>query len=223
MKKIILLLLIAVTVQTVKAQLSNDPIYHQKSLQFNVGTQGAGAEFGYGILSPLALRLGINLIPVTANNVFQVPGFATTNRVNVQFSNVHLLADLTPFSGARGIRVVAGGAYFMQANGGMEVTAAQNFTYGAITVNPDQIGKLNMNVSWKGVAPYMGLALAKMFPRNTFNVNLDLGTYYMPAPSAQIIGTALLEGNSSQALQLEKNIKGYRWLPVVQLNFNFKL
>ncbi len=77
--------------------------------------------------------------------------------------------------------------------------------------------------SWQGVAPYLGLGFFRTFPRLFFNVNLDLGTYYLSAPTTTIVAIGALQPNEANNDQLQQNISNYRWLPVLQLNINFKL
>jgi hypothetical protein len=119
--------------------------------------------------------------------------------------------------------VVGGLAYFFKASGGLIIYPSDRYTYGDLVLNQDQIGYVDLDVDWKGVAPYVGLGFAGIFPRKAFNVNFDLGTYYLNRPEANIVGTGILSGNSSQSGQLQSNIKDYRWLPVLQVNFNLKL
>ncbi|WP_221284822.1 hypothetical protein [Mucilaginibacter sp. SP1R1] len=227
MKKLFLVFFLALFVLTKRSNAQGEPftgpILNQKSLHFNAGTQGLGAEFSYGVLSRAALRLGVNFIPVAANNPFEISGFNSTSKLTASFSNIHLLADFTPFENASGFRLVGGAAYFMNANGNLQVQPTDKYTYGDIVLSPNDVGKLNMNVNWKGVAPYLGIGLLKAFPNHAFNVNLDLGSYYLRQPAARISGTGILESNSSQTGQFQQNIKGYRFLPVVQVNFNFKI
>lgn len=204
-------------------QFVSGSVLNQKSVRFNVGTQGIGAEFGYGVLPKLALRFGADFIPVSANNVFAISDFNSTSKLSAKFSNIHLLADYIPFESALGFRLVGGAAYFVKARGHLEVKPTDEYKYGDIILNPDEVGKLDMNVTWKGVAPYLGIGLLKAFPNRAFNVNLDVGTYYLRHPDATVAGTGILEGNSSQSAQLQSNVKNYRFLPVVQVNFNFKL
>ena len=150
-------------------------------------------------------------------------GINSNTTVTANFSNIHLLADVTPFKGFPFLRIVGGAAYFMQAKGGFEMEPTNSYKYGDLVLTPDQVGQVNMDASWKGIAPYFGLGLVKVFPRRAFNVNLDLGSYYLTSPTTSIIGTGLLDGNSSQNPQFQKNMSTYRYLPVVQLNFNFKI
>jgi hypothetical protein len=223
MKKLFILpLLLVVLCKNANAQISYGEEL-PKSVRINMGTQGIGAEFAFGVLPAVSLRAGADFIPVSANNVFSVSGFNSDSRASASFSNVHLLADFVPFKGAPGFRLVGGAGYFVNAKGKITIQPKDNYTYGDITLNKDQVGNLNMDVNWKGVAPYLGFGLLKAFPNRAFNVNLDLGSYFLKRPDAAITATGLLAGNESQSAQLQRNLSGYRFLPVVQLNFNFKI
>ncbi len=200
-----------------------DTLQHQQSVQVNAGSQGFGAAYNYGVIPQLALRLGFDIVPYSQNNVLHFSDFNSTSDLKAKFTNIHLLADYTPFTSSSWFRLVGGFAYFVKAKGTLDVKPADNYKYGDLQLTPDQVGKVTFSADWQGVAPYLGVGFIKMFPSNRFNVNLDLGTYYLNKPDAQIVGTGALSGNSSQTSQFEENIKGYRWLPVVQINFNYKL
>jgi hypothetical protein len=225
MKKLILISLLLPLSHWASAQSSptDDGPAHNQSISVTTGTQGFGAEYRYGLFSTLNLRGGFSLLPVNANNVFTVNGLNSNNTLSAKFTNVHLLADFTPFSGFQFLRIVAGGAYFLKANGHVSVQPTDSYSYGDIALTQSQVGTLDMDVNWKNIAPYLGLGLVHAFPQRKFNINLDLGTYYLSSPTAQITGTGILVGNSSQSGQLQQNVSGYHWLPTLQLNFNFKL
>ena len=230
----LLLLLLAISSFCVKAGTVTDTVkkasvkrqdifVHHLSFQLEAGTQGPGGDFRYGINKHLSARIGGSFIPFTGNNLVELPGFQSTNSIRVNFYNIHLLADYVPFTGFRSLRLVAGGAYLYKADGGFTVIPTGSYTYNGITVTGTDIGTLNMDVTWKGFAPYAGLGLFRSFPHHAFNVNLDLGTYYLTAPQTHIVGTGLLADNYKLEPQFNQNLKDYRWLPVVQLNFNFRI
>jgi len=241
MKKYLLLLIIAFpqivmadnpsdTTHRAKAQnrqiqspLIADGPLHPLSFQVEAGTQGMGADIRYGLTDRFSLRIGANYIPVNYNSNFSISGFQTDYTASANFLNFHLLGDVVPFEGARGLRLVFGGAYLYKANTGVVLSPTGNYSIGNYNVSGNDIGILNMDVSWKGVAPYLGLGLFKSSPNRVFNFNLDLGTYYLTAPSTHIVGTNLLVDNNQLEPQFDNNLKNYRWLPVLQLNFNFKL
>lgn len=203
--------------------VSSNNQLHQKSVQVNIGTQGAGLELNYEIMPRTSLRLGADFVPLTANNVFKVSGFNSTSKVDANFYNAHLFADVIPFMRFSNFRLVGGFGYFLRADGNVRINPADNYTYGDIELTREQVGYIDLDIEWKGLAPYFGFALGNLYPGKRFNVGFDLGTYYLSRPDARITGTGILEGNSTQESQLESNIKNYRWLPVLQLNFNFKI
>lgn len=198
-------------------------VHHQQSIQLTAGTQGVGAEFNYGLTGNLALRTGLSFAPLTMNNAFPISGLSADSKLSANFTNLHLLADFTPIKNFRFLRLVAGSAYFMQAKGSFYLQPNKNYNYGDIVLTPDQVGSVNLDADWRGIAPYAGLGLVNIFPRHGFSVNLDLGSYYLTRPRTTITGTGVLDDNSSQNAQFERNVSAYRFLPVLQLNFNFKL
>jgi len=200
-----------------------DSYLDQQTIQLNIGTQGIGLEYNFGVLENLAIRAGANAVPLKANDVFKISNFNSTSHVSADFYNVHALADFKPFKNISWFRLVGGAAYFFKAKGNARVMPSDGYTYGDLVLTGEQIGYVDLKIDWKGVAPYLGIGLARAFPTGKFNVNVDLGTYYLNSPKATIIGTGLLEGNSSQTDQFQANIKDYRWLPILQLNFNLKL
>ncbi len=193
------------------------------SLQLEAGTQGVGGDLRFGLSQRLSARLGANFAPINTSNNLSFSGFTTDYTADVKFSNVHLLLDLVPFKRIRGFRLVTGAAYLYQASGAVTLSPTGNYTFGNYKVTGADIGTLNMQVDWKGVAPYFGLGLFRGFPSHFFNFNLDLGTYYLTSPKTHIVGTNLLADNNSLEPQFNENLKDYRWMPVLQLNFNFRI
>lgn len=227
MRKLLLLILICVcsfanAQQTIKPKAPDASFHKSFSFQVEGGTQGFGGDLRYSFLPKLSARLGANFLPLNANNVFSVSGFDANNSLTARFSNVHLLADYTPFK-AQWFRIVGGAAYLTKANGNVNIVPNSNYNFGNTTLTADQLGQLNVDVTWKGVAPYLGVGFFKAVPSRLFNINLDLGTYYLSSPNAIVTGTKLLVDNSSQQGQINENLKNYRFLPVVQLNFNFRI
>ena len=203
------------------AAMSNS-VARPVSVQILVGSQGVGADLKYGILPKLSGRAGFGIIPVNVNGVFGFSSFSTYNQLSAHFSNVHLLADYSPFNWSK-FRIVGGAAYLVKGNASVVITPNGSYQFGNTSVNSSQIGVLQASVDWKGVAPYLGVALFRAFPNKFFNTNIDLGAYYLSSPGTSLTGTKMLSDNSSQEPQFNQNMQGYRWMPVVQLNFNFRI
>lgn len=194
----------------------------KKAITVFAGTQGIGADFRYGFLPRLSARIGGSVTPVNLPNAFRVNDFNSNIDLNVNFTNVHLIADFQPFPGS-GLRLAFGAGYFLKAKTVADITPDGDNHFGDINYTPDELGTLQMTADWQGIAPYLGIGFFRTFPSTIFNINVDLGTYYLTAPQTTIVGTKALAPNEANNAQLQKNISTYRWLPVLQLNFNFRL
>jgi len=188
-----------------------------------VGTQSFGGDVKIGISKMLAVRAGAAFLPQqTGKNLISITDFKSDNTMLLESTNAHLFVDFKPFK-SNDFRLVGGLAYFTTATASFEVQPTDNFMFGDIVYTPDDIGKLKAALSWQGVAPYVGISLFRGFPKKVFNITLDLGTYYLKAPEAHFTGTGSLANNSQNDKQLAENVSEYRWLPLLQLSFNFKL
>ncbi|MES2453981.1 MAG: hypothetical protein V4594_00495 [Bacteroidota bacterium] len=192
------------------------------SLQILAGSQGIGADFKYGFNSKISGRVGFSIIPIDVDKAFTFSGFDVQGLLSSKFSNVHLMADYSPFNN-RNFRIVGGASYLIEGSANAMILPSNGYSFGNQAVTKDQIGTLNAEVSWDGIAPYLGLGFFKSFPNKLFNINLDLGTYYVSSPNTSFTGSKMLSDNEENAKRFNENMKGYRWLPVVQLNFNFRL
>ena len=227
-KSLLLIAALALTVaayaqQTAGFEADTSAKLHPISLQFHAGTQGVGADVRYGITPKVALRLGGSTsTSIKMDDAVKFSGFDAKNTLKAEMSNFHLMADYAPFK-TNAFQLVAGAAYLFKAGGGMEFFPNGTYNYGDLTFTGAEVGQLNIDVSWKGIAPYLGLGLFKSFPKRLFNINVDLGTYFLKAPESTVVGTKLLSENYTLEPQLDKNMESYRFLPVIQFNFNFRI
>ena len=219
---ILLLLALYTWSQQVSDQKSSGLFPGPLSVQVLVGSQGIGADAKYGFLPYLSGRFGFGIIPVNVNSVFGFSSFSTDNSLSAKFSNLHLLADYSPFGGSS-FRVVGGAGYFFRGDANVLIAPTGSYQMGNTTVTKDQLGDIDASADWNGFAPYLGIGLFRSFPGSLFNMNLDLGAYYLASPQTSLTGTKMLAGNSSQEPQFNQNMQSYRWMPVLQLNFNFRI
>jgi hypothetical protein len=190
------------------------------SVQLHGGTQGFGLAARYNFLPNVAVRLGGSYGSVQINDGFTFSNLSTDNKIKATFSNIHLYGE---YSALNWLRIVAGAAYLFKADGNVVMTPNEAVTQNGITLEPEEIGILTTEITYKKFAPYLGLGFGKGLPEKRFNVNFDLGFYFLSAPTVTMMGTEYLEGNEQNGPILTENMKNYRFLPVLQLNLNFKL
>lgn len=196
-------------------------IHAQTSVQILLGTQGFGLDINKSVSEKFSTRLGISSIPFSIDNiVVNFHNVNTNDNIKANFSNIHFMLNYTPFF-KDNFRVVGGVAYIIKANGKANIVPTDSYSYGNIQLTKEELGTAVMNVSWSGLVPYLGVGLLNGFPTRYFNVSVDLGTYYLGSPKANMYGTGLLSGSYIYTEQLQKNVKGYKWMPLLQVNFNF--
>lgn len=220
MYKLVAILLIFLGIT---ANLSAQEQKNSKQIQLHMGSQGFGLDLKYGISPKFAARLGASSsLGVGLNNVIQLEGLNADNSLKANFSNIHALADFTPFP-KRNFRISTGLSYLFQANGNLLFVPTGTYYFDGMELTGEEVGNLAIDISWKGVAPYLGVGLFKASPTNVFNINVDIGSYYLNAPKSKITGTKLLADNYQLEPQLDKNMSSYRFLPVLQVNFNMNI
>ncbi len=190
------------------------------SIQLLAGSQGFGLSARYQFVPMLALRLGGAIGSVKINEGIRFDNLTTDNTLKAEAANMHLWAEFCPVSW---LRINAGAGYFFKARATAVTTPNEPVTQDGITLEPEELGVLTTKVSYKEFAPYIGLGFGNGLPKHRFNVNLDLGTYYLSSPHVTMTGTEYLEDNSHNGAVLERNMSDYRFLPVIQLNLSFKL
>ena len=196
---------------------------HPIVASITAGTTGIGVELKRIMARNLNLRLGYSFLLKISVVRASTTDFDNNTNVDGNFSNVHLLAEYAPFKKV-GVHLVGGAAYILQLKTDINQVPTGNYNYGSITFTPDEIGTIHTVADWKGLAWYGGVSFFKLVPKKRFNITLDLGTYYLSQPKTSITATNMLSQNASENNQIHwhENISQYRWLPVLQLNFNFK-
>jgi hypothetical protein len=190
------------------------------SIQLHGGTQGFGLAARYQFLPNVAARLGGSYGSVQINDGFNFNNLSTDSKIKGTFSNIHLYGE---YSALNWLRIVAGAAYLFKADASVVMMPNEAVTQNGITLEPEEIGILTTEISYKKFAPYVGLGFGRGLPAKRFNVNFDLGFYFLSAPTVTMTGTEYLSDNEQNGPILTENMKNYRFLPVLQLNFNYKL
>ncbi|MEJ2883489.1 hypothetical protein [Pedobacter sp. GR22-6] len=204
-----------------KKSVSDSLSYLEKSsIQLHGGTQGFGISARYAFLPMLSGRLGGSFGSVKISEGIEFDNLSSDNTLKAELSNLHLWAEFSPLSW---LRINAGAGYFFKLKAKAVTVPNESITQDGITLEPEEIGSLTTEVSYKKFAPYFGLGLGRGIPKHRFNVNFDIGTYYLSSPHVTMTGTEYLEDNSHNGPILERNMRDYRWLPVLQLNLSFKL
>lgn len=208
----------------VNTDLYKVPVYKRPlTVSASLGTNGLGLSARLGLTPHWRLSLGYNYTPITYTTTFSISSLQTSMDINTHLNNIHLYGEWRPFL-STAFRFVGGLAYFMDSKMNIDVTPTNNYYYGLIPLTPPTIGKLYANLDYSGIAPYFGFGIFKGQPApGKFAFNMDFGTYVLSSPRSTITGTKLFADPQVDTKQLDKNIAGWRWLPVIQFNLSYRI
>jgi hypothetical protein len=203
-------------------KIINENFLAHSSVGINLGTIGAGLSYRTSIGKRVFGRAGFSVLPASYKMPFTINGLSTTANLSASFSNLSLFGEYQVFERI-GLRLVGGLSYFVQGNVKAALTPKASYTIENVTYSPSDIGQLELNIDWKGLAPYVGLGFGMPIPESKFNIGMDLGLFYLSQPTVSVTGTGRLQDNAAMATQLNKNLSDYRIYPMFQLSFNYKL
>jgi hypothetical protein len=224
--KLLLFCLFASALTTLKAQTNDLPAspasnYVNWGASLNLSTNGVGVELSRSFNNRFTARLGCNYLPLSIKN-YQIDFSGTKLIANgdIKLGSISAYLDWHPFQ--NNFKVTGGVAYLLSS---LNVIAylKDSSKQGDITISPDQIGKISLDINPNSIAPYLGIGYGRNIPKTKFGVSIDLGIYYIGSPKVTFVTTKLLEPSTPQGKVLSDNMSGYQWLPKLSFSFNFKL
>ena len=200
-------------------------VAHTPSVGITLGTSGIGLQGILPLNNHFSLRGGFSVIPTF--NYTRTDKVGTTSleqKFKTGFVNIHVLADYyLPVLQKAGFRLSGGFAWFVHAESKVRSIPVGDYYYGEIPINDERMGDINTVVKRNGIAPYLGAGFLNLYNGKRLHLSFDLGTYYLlPEADVKMESTGYLTGNERNQEQLKENLKGYRWLPVVQVGLYYK-
>ncbi|MBG6236154.1 hypothetical protein IWX76_002735 [Pedobacter sp. CAN_A7] len=196
-------------------------------LSAHLSTQGPGLEVKYVPQPGFNLRAGASMLPLAFNTSYTVQSRPADAAVEVDVANAHFLVDWHPFiksdSFSSKILLSTGVAYFWKSRGDAVVIYDGTFEFNDVEIPANEVGELYGSIQWNKFAPYVGLGFENPRPKKRVNVGFAIGTYYMGEPTVEVTGTKYLTDTESDEQELRENVSPYQFLPVVQVNLNFRL
>ncbi|HRP35213.1 MAG TPA: hypothetical protein PLI48_04940 [Gammaproteobacteria bacterium] len=181
------------------------------------GTTGLGLEATWRLTDAVNLRGGYYAFDYDTD--LEEEGVEYDG--DLRLRNAALFADWHPFGGA--FRISAGGVqsgnkFLGSADGELEVG---DNTY---------TGQLEAEVSWSGLAPYLGIGFGNAMRGGRLSFSFDLGVMFTGAPDVRLDGSvndpaledAFAEDLARERANLEDELSDAKYYPVVSLGFAYR-
>jgi hypothetical protein len=190
------------------------------------GTLGLGLEVARRFRSPhWALRVGLSRLG------YRQPQTVALNDQSallvaplVRLTLLGAALDLHPFRRSA-FRLTAGLAAQLAPEQTLHVRAPRGIDYQNILIDGEEFGQIDLRVRWARWLPFAGLGLGRAVPRHRFGAGFDLGAYYLGPPRLRARMTGLIESTtlSDELPRIERNLSGYRYLPVLVAHLRYRL
>ncbi|MEM1138002.1 MAG: hypothetical protein AAGI07_19365, partial [Bacteroidota bacterium] len=200
----------------------------KKGTKFSIGvsgsTRGVGVDMGIGLSNKFQLRVGGTYFNLDQQFNLDISGEPFSVNADVNLKSLQFLADYYPFKGSS-FKLTGGLAYHINESYSVQgqYDGEEVFSYGQITLDSEDVGTLEIDVSYEKLAPYAALGFGRAVPKGKVNFGFEMGTYYNSSPNATIEGTKMLSEIGSQSSQLEQNLTDYRFYPVIMFRLAYKI
>jgi hypothetical protein len=209
-----------------KASVTADATPSKKGLGIGLlsSTNGLGGHLSYSFLSSgkLIARLEGGYLNYTLKDY----GFKfgkTSMLVNgpLKFGSVGLYADWHPFGNS--FKLTGGFAYMLN-NISTTSYLKDSTKQGDITIAPNEVGSIAIELKPNAIAPYIGLGFGRAVPKHRVGVSFEMGMFYIGEPEVKFVTTGMLTPTGlTEEKKLRANMSEFKWLPKLSLSINIKL
>ena len=181
------------------------------------GTTGLGIEATWRLTDSVNLRGGYYAFDYDTD--LEEEGVEYDGDLGL--SNAALFADWHPFGGS--FRLSAGG---VQTGNEFKGAAEGSLDVGDGTYD----GRLDAEVSWSGLAPYLGLGFGNAVQGGRWSFSFDLGVMFTGSPTVRLDGAVddpLLQAQFDEDLERERanlddELSDAKYYPVVSLGIAYR-
>lgn len=240
MKKVILFLIAGlISWAPLSAQDTNEPdsspeqqaetadkylmFQNRHALALSAGLPGFGVEYAYNINRNLNLRAGFLSFALNDFNTdLDISGQSVNVNANLSSQVFDLLLEYQPSSNSA-FKLVAGVGYLNNLGVNTLILLNDDIGFGDLLIDNEEIGDIDLTVSWTALAPYVGFGFGRAVPKKRVGFGLEFGTYYAGGPDVAITATGMLTNTSEEAAELEENLSSYAWVPRIMARLAIKL
>ena len=192
-----------------------------------VSTLGAGVEFVKPINENVTIGLGIN--GYTYSESMDESG--VSYEADLELQTLSLIANYHPWAG---IFRVSGGVMYNGNNFSITAEPAADGTYefNGETYDATDVGSVTGEIDFNNMAPYIGIGLGKSPASTGWSLDVNVGLLYQGTPDASLTATCgvllqdaqctqLQSDLASEQTELQDELDGFEWYPVVSLGVSY--
>lgn len=196
---------------------------NRHAIAFHAGLPGYGLEYAYNLNRSFNVRLAYSTFAVAdISTDLEINGQSVNVNASASSSVVDLLFEYQPSSNVA-FKLVGGISYLGGVGVNPVILLNDDIGYGDLIIANEDIGEIDLDVTWSGIAPYIGFGFGRAVPKKRVGFGLEFGTYYAGGPDVTIVATDMLQNTSEEAEEMEENLASYAWVPRIMARLAIKL
>jgi hypothetical protein len=140
---------------------------------------------------------------------------------NLEVSIIDVGIEYLPFTNSS-FKLTAGLGFLSNVNANGVVTYTEEVVFGDVVVSKNDVGEINGDISWTGVAPYLGIGFGRAIPKKRLGFGIEFGSYFSSSPDVKLTATELLAPTAEQEDNLREALTSFKFIPRVQLRIAYK-
>lgn len=203
------------------------------AIGINFGTQGVGLDYAYRINPHFSARLrGLYNKFEFQDYPYALDGQDVNINIALDLQQVGLIFDYYPSKNSS-FKLMFGAAYFLQNSIDLGIRIQDTLFIGDdgpdpddkgdFVFYPDDIGGIDLGVTWNQIAPYVGLGFGRAVPKGRVGFALELGAYYTGAPQIESASYGLINISEAEEAELQENLAQFAWYPQMNFRLSIKL
>jgi len=198
-----------------------------KSIGINIGTLGGGISFAYRLPKNHQLFLKGGLTYIGYGKLYNYNyNSKTIIRIDpdLRMGQGYVGIDYTPFKKSS-LFLTTGVGYFYDSKFAAFTDTDTGFDTKDLVLTAEDFGKINFELRWNKLAPFLGFGFGRAVSKKRIGVGFELGSYYIGSPKILLEYTGVLDlTNIDEILpQVEKNMKGYAFLPYMKFTVSYNV
>ena len=223
MKKILLAIALVSVCFASHAQDEIEIKERKNAFAASFGLPGLGIEYARKLSPKLSARVAwhsAQLINLRAENI-EIKDDKVNLLANAEVSIIDLGIEYNPFKNSS-FKLTTGLGYLANVNTNLVVTYTEDVKLGDVIITKNDVGEIVADVTWSGIAPYVGIGFGRAVPKRRFGFGFELGTYYTSSPDVKLTASELLAPTASQEENLQKSLSSFKFIPRVQVRLVYK-
>lgn len=189
-------------------------------------TLGFGGEVAMSLSQKFSLRLRgqyLNIDNVLGGQEEEIGGETFIIDGGPGSTEVDLSVEYRPFRNSS-FKLVGGVGYFFDGELSFMGVNETGFTYGDLVIASEDVGTIDFQMDYSGLAPYFGLGFGRAIPKGRVGFGFELGTFYTGEPEARIVATDMMADNVElREDRFQEDISDYKWYPFLNLRLAVNL